>query len=103
MKKISSGGLIMYLGEYDFSTNIYAVKITSTKSGYHLASFDPKFFKSGFTWKFGDFLKICSFGNAVIGKHILIEPRKLPNFYVNPDIKNFGSKVVPWLCNCDFY
>ena len=30
LKKITSGGLIMYLGEFDFSSNIYVVKITST-------------------------------------------------------------------------
>ena len=30
LKKITSGGLIMYLGEFDFSTNIYLVKIIST-------------------------------------------------------------------------
>ena len=46
----------MYLGEFDFSTNIHLVKITSTQSGYHLESFDLKYFMSGFTWKFGNFL-----------------------------------------------
>ena len=30
LKKNTSGGLIMYLGEFDFSTNVYVVKITST-------------------------------------------------------------------------
>ena len=30
LKKITSGSLIMYLGEFDFSTNVYVVKITST-------------------------------------------------------------------------
>ena len=32
----------MYLGDLDFSTNVYVVKITSTYSGYHLESFDSK-------------------------------------------------------------
>ena len=86
-EKITSGGLIMYLGEFDFSANVYVVKFTSTKSGYHLEIFDSKFFISGFTWTFGNFLKMCSFGNAVIGEPISNEPRKLPNFHVNPDIK----------------
>ena len=43
----------MYLGEFDFSTNVYVVKITSTKSSYHLESFDSKYFTSGFTLNFG--------------------------------------------------
>ena len=30
LKKNTSGGLIMYLGEFDFSRNVYVVKITST-------------------------------------------------------------------------
>ena len=51
---------------------------------------------SGFTCKLGNFLKMCSFGNAVIGKHISNEPRKLPYFHVNPDIKNFESKLSKW-------
>ena len=29
-EKITSGGLIMYLGEFGFSTNVYVIKITST-------------------------------------------------------------------------
>ena len=39
---------------------------------------------------------MCSFGSAVIGKPTLDEPRKLPNFHVNPDIKNFESKLSKW-------
>ena len=39
---------------------------------------------------------MCSFGNAVIGEHISNEPRKLPNFHVNPDIKIFESKLSKW-------
>ena len=96
MKKNTSGGLIMYLGEFDLSTNIYLVKITSTLSSYHLESFDSKFFVSGFTWKFGNFLKMCSFGYAMIGKPISDTPKKLPIFCVNPDIKNFESKHSKW-------
>ena len=41
-------------------------------------------------------LKMCSFGNVVIGKPILNEPRKLPNFHANSDIKNFESKLSKW-------
>jgi hypothetical protein len=41
-------------------------------------------------------LKMCSFGSAVIGKPTLDEPRKLQNFHVNPDIKNFESKLSKW-------
>ena len=48
---------------------------------------------SGFTCELGNFLKI---GNAMIGKPILNEPRKLPNFHVNPDVKNFESKLSKW-------
>ena len=39
---------------------------------------------------------MCSFGYVVIGKSILNEPRKLANFHVNPDIKNFESKLSKW-------
>ena len=39
---------------------------------------------------------MCSSGNAVIGKPILNEPRKLTNFHVNPDKKNFESKLSKW-------
>ena len=36
---------------------------------------------------------MCSFGYVVIGKPILNEFRKLPNFHVNSDMKNFESKL----------
>ena len=32
----------------------------------------------------------------MIGKPISNEPRKLPNFHVNPDIKFFESKLSKW-------
>ena len=51
---------------------------------------------SGFTFELGNFLKMCCFGNAMIGKPILNEPRKLPNSYVNPDIKIFEPKLSKW-------
>ena len=63
---------------------------------YHIESFDSKFFMSGFTWKLEDFLNMCSFGYVVIGKPILNKPRKLPNFHVNPGIKNFELKISKW-------
>ena len=49
---------------------------------------------SGFTRKLGNFLKMCSFGNAVIGTPN--EPRKLSNSYVNPDIKKIEPKLSKW-------
>ena len=55
---------------------------------------------SGFTRKLGNFLKMSSFGYVVIGKSILNEPRKLPNFHVNPDVKNFESKLSKWYLDC---
>ena len=51
---------------------------------------------SGFTGKLGNLQKMCSFGYVVIEKSILNEPRKLANFHVNPDIKNFESKLSKW-------
>ena len=51
---------------------------------------------SGFTYKLGNFLKMCTFGYVVIGKPILNEPRKLPHYHVNPDIKNFEPKLSKW-------
>ena len=39
---------------------------------------------------------MCSFGYVVIGKPIFNEPRKLPNFHVNPDTKNIESKLSKW-------
>ena len=39
---------------------------------------------------------MCSFGYVVIEKPIFNEPRNLPNFHVNPDIKKFESKLSKW-------
>ena len=86
----------MYLGKFDFSTNIYVVKITSTKSSYHLENFDWRIFMSGFTLKFGNFLGSFDMGFPIMALPELHIFRKLTNFHVNPDKKIFESKLSKW-------
>ena len=81
----------MYLGESEFSTKLYVVKITSTKSSYHLESFDSKFFRSGFTWKFGYFL-----GSLNMGFHFITKTthfQKIAKFLCKSRNKKFWVKT----------